>query len=549
MRRLRMKKNILGALVLVGALFGQAVHFSGRVNLSGASGIGVRPFSVLSLAHYSFTPGAATLSGYPQVTIGGTTYDQIGWQGGTCCPNGEAIYYPYQVIPTGQSGWTAAIHAGVAHGVMLEYNINAGASGFGTASNWTWWDMNAGLNWYGKSTSPGCVGGYQPPNNPTCLDTIGGYVDGVVVGTKIFPVPGPRSCPYCVLLMYDSSIGDITDAAAYQTFTPPLDGTTLGQYGWTGGCYDGTYVYYAPLSNPADGLVGNILRYDTLGTFGNYPGGGTPNAWLHYDISANVSSSAAGFFGCAYDGYRFVYYAPTQNTVVVRYDTWNGGLGPDGTGFQVKTNYAAIDITQLGSSGQPSYSGQGSAANLAGAHGGGRIVWDKAGANEYFYLIPWASAFTGDPVLSTTAVRVRVGTMSGANWTCADITGAGALGCSSAPSWEIYDLAYLQGNIAWKSTWAKTFTSGIFAGESTIGGFQLSWPTASGLIAFVPNSGEFFVEHDPSYHLYDPAGMVVGGPRVTGSPNAAFGGPYNSPAGCGMPATPGVPLYMYCGLH
>ncbi len=176
-----------------------------------------------------------------------------------------------------------------------------------------------------------------------------------------------------MFIQYDSS-KLLTDTTAYQTFTPPPMGMGLGAtYGWCTAVSDDTFIYWVPVTNSVNGSSGNILRFNfQSGTFSNYPGGGVPTGWDHFDmttIGTDWAQNATNFQSAAYDQNRFVYYIPFKKTWIVRYDTWNGGTGPDPSGFTVATNYTKFDPTTLGSAG-PAVAGLGQASNLVGFTGG-----------------------------------------------------------------------------------------------------------------------------------------------------------------------------------
>jgi len=514
------------------------------------------PFNILNITQNSFTPGVAAFgSTYPQYNINGTLYDEIGFQDGVYT-NGYFVYYPYQVSPGGDT-FESSLLNGWPHGIILAYNEKAGGfSGFSDASNWLWYDLNANLNWFGKGTTQGCVGSYSAPgppsiDPPSCQAIVGGYVGAIVVPTKngsqIYMVPGERA-PYPILTLYDSSIGPITDPDAYQTFVPPGEGTTMGQpYGWTEGCYDGRYVYYAPLADIANGVSGNIFRYDTTLPFGNLSTGGKTAAWSNYDMRA-VNGSAAGFFDCNYDGNRYTYYTPYKFGVIMRYDTWNGGSGPDGSGFTVASNYTPMDITHLGSPGFASYTGQGGTVELTEAIGGSGIVWDSTHTNQYLYLVPYAFVNATNPINSALVLRVRVGVVDGPAWQPVDITAT--LPSELTPDWEVFDLALLQENPAWPSDWPTVYPDGPLVNDSTIGGWQLSYVNpATNNIGFVPHSGDYFAEHNIDHHLYDPNGWYLGGPRYpVCPPNSGFGGPYDPVSQLLGPSATHTPLCIWSGL-
>jgi len=496
MRRLTTACSIqLSAIGLLAQTIGGSASLTGNAHLSGSAALAQPNIRTLTVTHTDFTPSQATLPGLPQYTINGTGTDEVGYQDGALL-NGWMIYYPYQTTPSGSGDtFDANMLAGWPHGVILAYNESQGMAGFGNASNWAWFDLNT-LPWYGKGTNAngGCVAGCRAGNQycvtnpagvpagtyyvspgpssvqpPNCQGLIGGEVGGVIANGKLYMVPGERA-PYPVLVMYDPSVGPITNPAAYQTFAPPAEGTTMGApYGWTEGCFDGRFVYYAPLADVINGISGNVFRYDTTQPFSNLATGGKTAAWDNYQMrNASVSTLAGGFFDCNYDGNRYVYFTPYTNAVIVRYDTWNGGSGASGgDGFHSAANYTALNLTSLGQPGQPAYTGQGNTANLAELIGGSRIVWDTAGSNQWLYLIPYAFDNGANPVNTALAIRVRVGVTTGGTWQPVDIASTATTG--SAPNWEIADLGRVLGaNFAWPSSWLTTYNpkNGSQAGAS-----------------------------------------------------------------------------------
>jgi|HubBroStandDraft_1064217.scaffolds.fasta_scaffold00148_62 hypothetical protein len=582
-----MRKLALLPLLLLPAVLCQ-VKFTGPNKITGPWQATQALFTALSLPNYSFSPSGLSsapgyIAGLPRVVITPTgfgstqTYDSVGYQFGYCCPtpqgasNAEAILWPYAIIPNGATNFEQALHGSVAHGVVLAYNSAQGSGGFSTASNWEIQDLNQ-LSWYQQGVAS-CVSGYQNPVTSVgtpCTPIVGAYVDGWIQGTQMFGSCGARSAPYCVLAMWDWSVGDITDVTggvsgtgAWQLFTVPSENgsTTLGLQGYTGACSDGSYIYYPGLSNPADGAHGYTLRY-TLGTqFANdssKPGGipatgGTPN-WTVHNMKSTRNPQAYGFFGCRYDQHRFIYFFPTSVSSIVRYDTWGGGSSANPSAFNLNTNYTSVDMTTLGGPG-PNYTGIGQPSALIGASGGGAFYQDSSG-NQWIYAIPWSTGDTPNPNLSSTTVRAKVGQVIGGTWYCADFTqtSTDTLCPTVASAWEIYNLVDLQNNPEWTiQGWLKKFATGIYAPTTpTISGWQLSWLTAQNKLVYVANAGNFFVEYalNSGKHLYDPTAWSVGmrGTPPANFPNSAFGGAFNSSTGCGIVVTPSTPVVMYCGL-
>jgi hypothetical protein len=98
-----------------------------------------------------------------------------------------------------------------------------------------------------------------------------------------------------------------------------------------GGAFDGRYVYFAPSSN------GTVTRYDTHVSF---TGSGS---WSTFDTST-LSADAQGFGGAVYDG-RFVYFVPYHTAaggylgLLVRYDTFSS--------FLSATSWSTFDMSTL----------------------------------------------------------------------------------------------------------------------------------------------------------------------------------------------------------
>jgi len=517
------------------------------------------PFNILPVATNSFSPSSANLPGLPQMTIDSVLYDDVGYQSGIVL-NGKVIYNANEVYPGGSS-WVNAIDNAVPMPVFMSYNASQLLAGFSAASNWTWFDAST-LSWYSKgitqpgNTGPNCI---RPTNNPRCENIVGGYMGrGAYVGNIYYPTPNFHN-GYMVFLSYDSAKA-IDDPTAYQTFVPPGYGTTMGpQYGWCSSVTDGRFVYYAPLADPVNGHSGNIFRYDTTQPFSNLETGGVTTAWSNFDMKTapgnpgGVAPNAVGFQSVVYDGYRYIYFVPFQQTLIVRYDTWNGGSGPDPTGFTQTANYATFDPTQLGTAGYPAVAGQGNAANLAGFTGS-QVVWDAANQNEYLYFVPWATFPNGalNPTLQSTAARVRIGTMTGSVWSAVDITSTATSPASSTPEWEMYDLTLLMQNSAWQCTWPQLQSNPLLSAQSSIAGWQESWVSTNGSsgdsfpprVGFVPDTSAFLVQHDVGHHLYDSSGWYVA--NIPDTYNfGTMGGGYDAANAILYPASPNVPLYAF----
>jgi len=525
---------------------GDLSAMSGTVPATTPGNPNTPPLNLLTVATNTFSPSGASLPGLPQTIVNGVAFDDVGYQDGILI-NGHVIYYPHQ-ITQGGSSWMQAVNNGITQGVMISYNASGLLDGFSNSSNWTWFDLTT-LDWYSKDIA-------QPGNHGN-LNIAGGYMGGASAGNIVYPTPDYHN-GYNVFVAYDSS-KPLTSPSAYQTFVPPGYNTTMGHgYGWCTAVYDGRFVYYAPLANPVYGDSGNIFRYDTTQPFSNLNTGGPTSAWANFDMSV-YNAGAQGFQEVVYDGHRYTYYIPFHLTTIVRYDTWNGGAGPDPSGFTSWTNYTALDPTLLNTAGYPLVAGQGSTANLAGFTGA-HIAWDAAHENEWLYFVPWAT-FPNDaqnPTFQSTALRVRVGTHTGSAWSPVDFTSTATSPVWSTPDWEMYDLSLLTENPAWQPDWPYIYpTTSPFAGQSMIAGWQLAWlatNNSSGVtfpprVGFVPDTSAFIVEHDVGHHLYDPSGWYVAEvpDAGTGQPYSigTMGGGYDAANAILYPSSPNPPLYAF----
>jgi hypothetical protein len=123
---------------------------------------------------------------------------------------------------------------------------------------------------------------------------------------------------------------DDAGASTWQAYDVAPVGS-IGTQGYTGGTFDGRYIYFA-------GLGVKIARYDTLGAFDD------PASWLGFG-----PTPASGFAGAVYDG-RYVYFVPNSHgggpaSLAARYDT----LGA----FNVPSSWTLLDLATLADGGAP----------------------------------------------------------------------------------------------------------------------------------------------------------------------------------------------------
>ena len=148
------------------------------------------------------------------------------------------------------------------------------------------------------------------PVNPQGL----GYMGGVYDGHYVYFVPSTGS----VALRVDptQSFSVASSWTSFDASTANANATSFA-----GGAFDGRYVYLAPYQTA---FAGYAAAYDTHATFT------AKSSWSVFNL-ANVDPDLPAFTGGAYDG-RFVYFVPSQagsmgtNGYVARYDTSAGGL-------------------------------------------------------------------------------------------------------------------------------------------------------------------------------------------------------------------------------
>ena len=178
--------------------------------------------------------------------------------------------------------------ANVYHGHIVRYDTQAA---FGTQGSWSTFDTTT-----------------VDPNAK-------GFYGGVFDGHYLYLVPwisgtldGGADAYGSIVARYDTT-QSFTTQGSWSTF----DTTTVASSakGFSGGAFDGKFVYLVPAIN------GTVVRYDSTQSFT------TGGSWSTFDATT-VKSTAYGFTGATFDG-RWVYFSPYYNTtydgVVTRYDT------------------------------------------------------------------------------------------------------------------------------------------------------------------------------------------------------------------------------------
>jgi hypothetical protein len=180
-------------------------------------------------------------------------------------------------------------------GVVARYDT---ASPFGSAGSWAIFDT--------RSVDIGA----------------NGYMGGVFDGQYVYFVPRDNGYPDAVVARLDTA-ADFHASTSWGVF--PVDKRQAGAGTFSGGAFDGRYVYMAPTA------LGNVLRYDTQGPFST--------AWALFPLSR--ASVAGKFAGCAFDG-RYVHLVPgDQTSLVVRVDS----RAP----FDEASSWSSFDLKQIDS--------------------------------------------------------------------------------------------------------------------------------------------------------------------------------------------------------
>src|SRR5215471_11836604 len=132
--------------------------------------------------------------------------------------------------------------------------------------------------------------------NVNGLHTVG-YAGAVFDGHYVYFVPYKDATnAHGRVLRYDTQ-ASFTNAGNWTAYDASNTGIG-GAVGYTGGVFDGHYVYFSPQGNVPHGRV---LRYDTQLSFLG------ASSWSLYDAGATDGLTAVGFQGAVFDG-RFIYF-------------------------------------------------------------------------------------------------------------------------------------------------------------------------------------------------------------------------------------------------
>jgi len=136
-----------------------------------------------------------------------------------------------------------------------------------------------------------------------------GYIGGVFDGRYIYFSPFRNKITLSgQITRYDTTLS-FSSSMSYTVFNTSANVNSLS-VGFSGGLFDGRYVYLVPFN------FGQITRYDTTLPFSN------STSYSVFNTQTNVNSNSFGFIGGAFDG-RFLYFAPgnTASSQITRYDT------------------------------------------------------------------------------------------------------------------------------------------------------------------------------------------------------------------------------------
>ncbi len=173
-------------------------------------------------------------------------------------------------------------------------------------------------------------------------------------GHYVYVIPSMYYTAGSVVLRYDTT-ATFTNGSSYTTFDTTM--VNAGAKGFSGGAFDGRYLYLIPgFDGTADS--GLALRYDTTAAFT------TGASWEQFDTMA-LSPDARGYIDADFDG-RYIYYVPNEDEtsgVVVRFDTT--------ASFTLASSWQTFDTRTLNPS----------AAAYSSAVFDGRYVYFEPGAN------------------------------------------------------------------------------------------------------------------------------------------------------------------------
>ena len=275
--------------------------------------------------------------------------------------------------------------------VLVKYNTDTTFQNIKYSSPWIYYDLCGNVG-----SSGNVVGGY---NGIVSDGKYLYYIPGVKVSENNQAVVGLTT--HSTFIRYDID-ASFLQPASYSTFTNTAQTFTNqnAHLAYSGGCFDGKYVYFAPYKK-TDIVTGTSIyqthgkacRYNTHEPFDN----GT--SWEYMDLSSSFNNTntgngwnLTGFSSCIYDG-RYVYYVPYEkcnfsgavgdfrwgeNTTIARFDTKNPSIGGGG-GFNLTSAWNYFNISDAFAS-----------THMKGGFYG--AIFD----GKYIWYIPSAGGFVGD---------------------------------------------------------------------------------------------------------------------------------------------------------
>ena len=133
-----------------------------------------------------------------------------------------------------------------------------------------------------------------------------GYEGAVFDGRYVYYVPAHNGTEHHGLVLRYEPGKRFDDLKSWTAFDPGAHGIGDDPDGFRGAVFDGRYVYFVPFQKSGTEMNGEVVRFDTTGEFDS------PEAWSAFDPGASgVGLEPRGFTGGMFDG-RFVYFIPTK---------------------------------------------------------------------------------------------------------------------------------------------------------------------------------------------------------------------------------------------
>jgi N-acetylneuraminic acid mutarotase len=131
-----------------------------------------------------------------------------------------------------------------------------------------------------------------------------GFTGGAFDGRYVYFAPLLDSgVPKGEVVRYDTT-GPFIYGKSYDAFDPGGAGVGTDPRGYAGAVFDGRYVYFVPEKGVSAIPHGEVLRFDTQGAFD------AAASWAAFSpASAGVGTDPVGYNGGAFDG-RYIYFSP-----------------------------------------------------------------------------------------------------------------------------------------------------------------------------------------------------------------------------------------------